>query len=184
MAKKIAKLNVGGAVASSGGKCFKKLAVNKPTEGLEYTLSNDGTYYICTGMGTATDTDIIIADEIDGIKVKHIGANAFSGCTSLVSITFSKYSTLIGGSAFSGCTNLKSIIIAHGIVAIPSNAFSGCTNLESVAIPYSCKRISDGAFSGCDKLKNVYYSSSAQNWYSIVIGDDNTALLTATRHCV
>lgn len=49
------------------------------TEGLEYSLSADGTYYICTGIGTATDTDIIIANEYKGLPVKEIAESAFHG---------------------------------------------------------------------------------------------------------
>ncbi len=31
-------------------------------EGLEYTLSSDGTYYSVTGIGTCTDTDVVIPE--------------------------------------------------------------------------------------------------------------------------
>ena len=49
-----------------------------PTEGLAYNLSADGTYYTCTGLGTATATNIVIASEIDGIPVTTIGRLAFT----------------------------------------------------------------------------------------------------------
>lgn len=48
------------------------------TVGLAYELSADGTYYICTGIGTATDTDIIIANEYKGLPVKAIANRAFA----------------------------------------------------------------------------------------------------------
>ena len=41
------------------------------TEGLEYTLSSDKTYYIVTGIGTASG-DIIIPDTHEGLPVKEI----------------------------------------------------------------------------------------------------------------
>ncbi len=58
-----------------------------PTVGLEYTLSEDGTYYIVTGIGTATEKDIVIADIYNDLPVTSIGWRAFEGCSSLTSIT-------------------------------------------------------------------------------------------------
>lgn len=80
-----------------------------PTEGLTYTLSNDGTYYTCTGIGIATDTDIVIANEIDGIPVTSIGNNAFRGRDSLTSIVIPNSVTSIGGYVFDSCSKLTSI---------------------------------------------------------------------------
>jgi hypothetical protein len=42
----------------------EEIACNTP--GIAYELSEDGSYYICTGIGEATDTDIAISNEIDG----------------------------------------------------------------------------------------------------------------------
>lgn len=62
--------------ASNASVHYKRIS----TVGLAYTLSSDGTYYICSGEGTATVTgapDIVIASYVNGIPVTEIGKNAF-----------------------------------------------------------------------------------------------------------
>lgn len=49
--------------SEQGGTEQEGTTTAEPTEGLEYTLSDDGTYYIVSGIGTATDTDIVIASD-------------------------------------------------------------------------------------------------------------------------
>ena len=70
------------------------------TQGLAYTLSSDGTYYIVSGMGTAVDTEIIIPSEHNGLPVVTIGDSAFNRCDTIISITIPDTITFIGGSAF------------------------------------------------------------------------------------
>ena len=55
--------------------------------GLEYTLSDKGTYYSVTGIGTCEDRDVIIPSTYSDKPVKSIGEGAFSGCSSLTSLT-------------------------------------------------------------------------------------------------
>ncbi len=80
----------------------------KGTDGLEYTLNTDGVSYSACGIGSATDTDIIIANTYNGLPVTSISIGAFSECSSLTSVTFGGNSqiTSIGDSAFSYCSNL------------------------------------------------------------------------------
>lgn len=49
--------------------CENSIHTNKvtATEGLNYTLSENGTFYTVSGIGTATGTKIVIASELDGI---------------------------------------------------------------------------------------------------------------------
>ena len=128
--------------------------VYTPTEGLSYSLSSDGTYYTCTGIGTATDTDIVIASEIDGIPVTSIISSAFRDCTSLTSVT-----------------------ILGNITDIDEDTFRGCNSLEKVIIPASVITIWDGAFEDCTSLTNITFEGTIAQWQSIMIysnWDSNT----------
>ena len=59
-----------------------------------------------------------------------IGTYAFSGCTSLKSVTFSNYITGIGDYAFNGCTSLEVVTLPDDLTSIGDHAFSGCTGLK------------------------------------------------------
>ena len=156
--KQFTKLNIGDTVASGGGRSIKRLSVEKAgSEGLAYTLSNDGTYYICSGIGTCTDTDLVIASEIDGVPVTSIGDRAFRNCTNLTSITIPDSVTSIGALAFGVCNKLTSISFGENsqLTSIGSHAFDGCANLTSIEIPDSVRIIGEFAFSECDNLTSI-----------------------------
>lgn len=118
----------------SNGKCLVCGCLEKiePTEGLEYSLSSDRTYFVVRGLGSATETDIIIPAELNGIPVTAIGNNAFD-YTSITSLSIPDSITLIGEDAFLNCSSLKSVTIGEGLSLISDNAFLGCS-IESVYI--------------------------------------------------
>lgn len=80
-----------------------------PTEGLEYSVKS--TYAVVKGLGTATDTDIVIADEYEGLPVTEIDYYAFYNCSRLTSVTIPDGITSIGNLAFFLCNSLESINI-------------------------------------------------------------------------
>ena len=104
------------------------------TMGLIYILSDDRTYYIVSNIGAATDAEIIIPPEHNGLPVTTIGEDAFAGCTSLTSITIPDGVTSIADSAFRDCSSLESIIIPDSVTSIGDSAFSGCSSLESIVV--------------------------------------------------
>ena len=126
-----------------------------PTEGLEYTLSDDKSSYFVSGIGTATDTDIVILSTYEGLPVTTIGDGAFSTCTSLMGVTIPDSVTTIGDSAFEGCDSLTSVTMGDSVTTIGDGAFSTCTSLTSVTIPDSVTSIGENAFSGCSSLESV-----------------------------
>ncbi len=69
--------------------------------------------------------------------------------------------TNIGNSAFSGCTSLTSISIPHSVTNIGNHALSGCTSLTNVTIPDSVTSIEGNAFAYCTSLKEVYFEGNA-----------------------
>ena len=91
-------------------------------------------------------------------SVTSIGNSAFSGCTSLASITIPDSVTSIGWSAFESCSGITSITISDGVTSIGDSAFSGCTSLTSITIPDSVTSIGLSAFFGCSGITSITIS--------------------------
>ena len=132
----------------------------RANEELQYSLNSDGTAYTVTGIGTCTDTEIIIPSEYNAKPVTRIGSDAFRGCKGLTSITIPDSATSIGDYAFLGCTGLTSVTIGNGVTSIGYCAFYGCTGLTSVTIPDSVTSIGNSAFEGCTGLTSVTIGNS------------------------
>ena len=75
--------------------------------------------------------------------------------------------TSIGSSAFSGCTSLTSVTIPDSVTSIGHSAFYNCTGLTSVTIPNSVTSIGQEAFFNCSNLKSVNYNGTKAQWKSI-----------------
>ena len=103
--------------------------------------------------------------------VTTIGDSAFSGCTSLESITIPEGVTTIENSAFFGCTSLKSVVIPEGVTTIGNSAFFGCTSLKSVVIPDGVTTIGLGAFQLCTSLKSIKIPDSVTTIERITFQD-------------
>ena len=163
------------------------------TEGLQYELNADETAYIVTGIGAAV-TDpliIIIPNYHQGLPVTSIGAEAFSGCTSLRYIRIPESVTSIGYDAFSNCTSLQGkvhnngkylgnntnpYLVLLGVVnkiattfAIPnttkiigSRAFYQCS-ITSITIPEGVTSIGNNAFLDCESLTSINIPSSVNS---------------------
>ncbi len=67
----------------------------KYSEGLEFTLNDDGKSYSVTGIGTCSDTDIVIPAVYNERPVTSIGNIAFYNCDGLTSITIPNSVTFI-----------------------------------------------------------------------------------------
>ncbi|MGN0474754.1 MAG: leucine-rich repeat protein, partial [Acutalibacteraceae bacterium] len=88
-------------------------------------------------------------------SVTSITASAFSGCSSLTSVTIPDSVTSIGNSAFSGCSSLTSVTIPDSVTSMGDWAFSSCSSLASVTIPDSVTSIESYAFCKCSSLMKV-----------------------------
>ena len=106
-----------------------------------YEICEDGTAVI-TGYNGAS-TDLVIPDEIDGIKVTAIKNNT---CHNITSIVLPDSIESIGRHAFSHCATLKSIDIGDGVTSIGEYAFYKCYSLEEIIIGKSLKQIEKEAF--------------------------------------
>jgi len=105
------------------------------TEGLLFTISSDEEYYVVSGMGTATETDVVIPSQYKGKPVTTVGGDAFNG------------------------KNITSITLKEGVKEIRAKAFMNCTSLESVIIPSTVTNIGTQAFFNTKSLKTLYYDA-------------------------
>ena len=98
------------------------------TEGLNYKLLDDGSGYVVTGIGVATDTNIVIPSIINDKPVTSIDEYAFYECSSLTSVVIPDSVTSIGNVAFFNCSSLTSIKIGNSVTSIGYSAFSYCSS--------------------------------------------------------
>ena len=91
-----------------------------------------------------------------------IGANAFSWCDSLTSVTIPDSVTTIGDYAFSDCYRLTSVTIPDSVKTIGNGAFAVCESLTSVTIGDSVTTIGEYAFVYCDNLTSVTIPDSVK----------------------
>lgn len=147
------------------------------TEGLEYTLNEDGESYSVTGIGTATDTTIVIASTYEEKPVTAIGDMAFVGinmnngepsiCANIVKIIIPDCVVSIGTYAFAYCSSLENVNIPNGVTNIGFGAFGMCSSLKSVNIPETVISIEDQAFYSCKALTSINVSGTNSKYCSI-----------------
>ena len=143
-------------------RCFDE----KASEGLRYTLSNDGTYY-SVSKGTCTDMHVVIPSTYENKPVKEIEFNAFSNCDFLQSIVIPDSVQFLRGYAFSDCDSLQSVTIGNGVQSVAHSAFESCDVLQSAIIGNNVLSIGSNAFYGCQSLQSVAIGNSVQE-----IGED------------
>lgn len=102
------------------------------SEGIEYELDEKSNTYTVTGIGTFSDTDLVIPYTHNDLPVTSIGRYAFFNCDSLTSIIIPNSVTTIGWGAFESCSVLTSITIPDGVISISYDAFSQCDSITSV----------------------------------------------------
>ena len=104
------------------------------SQGLAYTVNDDGKTCTITGIGTCADTNLFIGGYIDGYKVTAIGDRAFKSCSKFTSVTIGSSVITIGAWTFSYCSNFTSITIPNSVTSIGSGAFARSEKLTSVYI--------------------------------------------------
>ena len=137
------------------------------SEGLAYTLNDDGESYSVTGIGTCTDTEIVIPSLYNSLPVTSIGDHAFEGCTSLTNIIIPDGITSIGMYALSSCGSLTSVVIPDSVTSIGDHAFFSSYSLASVVIGDSVTNIDMFAFCLCLSLSRITVSENNDVYKSV-----------------
>ncbi|MBO5312973.1 MAG: leucine-rich repeat domain-containing protein [Clostridia bacterium] len=122
-----------------------------PSVGLEFRLN--GNAYKVAGIGTCTDTNIVIPYTHNNKPVTSIEDGAFHYCSS-ISVIIPDSVTSIGKWAFKA-SNFVSIMIPNSVTNIGEDAFNSCTSLTSITIPDSVTSINNYTFYDCDSLASI-----------------------------
>jgi hypothetical protein len=126
----------------------------------ELTLSNDGTYYIVSSIGTETGINVIIPNDINGIPIKTISTIK---STTIKKLTLGEYLTYSKGK-LNGISNLETfIILANNFEFSASYTFENHSHLKVVEMPNvtSIPKLSSyNPFFGCTKLAEIVVPDS------------------------
>lgn len=152
-------------VCECGEKATESIEKLKESEGLEFALNEDGSSYSVIGIGTCTDSALIIPSMYNGLPVTNISENAFKENTTIVSIMTGMSVTNIDRYAFYECTSLKTLILSDPLVSIQEYAFMNCFALADLIGGKGFKDFPLSAFYFCNfsnieaDKENPYYSS-------------------------
>ena len=134
--------------------------------GLKFISNGDGTCYV-SGIGSCTDTEIVIPSVYNGERVTSIGDSAFALCYRLTSVTIGDSVTSIGNYAFYDCSKLTSITVGsnHPNYASVDGVLFNKAKTElichpagkagSYTIPDSVTSIGAYAFRDCTGLTSI-----------------------------
>ena len=136
------------------------------TAGLAYEKPNYySNYYVVVGIGTATDSEIVIPAQHAGEPVTKIAKEAFYGNDKITSVIAPSI-TEIEQDAFYYCDKLQTVEF-NSIQEIGQTAFKDCKKLNKITLPKTQLKIGRNAFEG-----TAYYNSE-KNWKnkSLYIGE-------------
>ncbi|MGN0818006.1 MAG: leucine-rich repeat domain-containing protein, partial [Candidatus Coproplasma sp.] len=152
-----------------------------------YTLSEDGTYYILSGISgnkrALKEYDIPSTYGEDNLPVKVIGDEAFFG-SSLRLVTIPDSVETIGIRAFMSC-DMTRVEIPQSVTEICYAAFADCTDLREITVPESVTSLGERAFSNCSSLEKAYLKCNVTDLkrkvLSNVIGEGGSDTYTHTQ---
>lgn len=150
---------------------------NEYSESLKYTVIDDTTCRV-SGIGTCTDTDIVIPSTApDGRQVVEIGDRAFNNNTAITSVDIPDSVTSIGDYAFYRCTGLTSVTIGNSVTSIGDWAFNGCIGLTSITVDENntIYKSIDGNLYTKDGKTLIQYAIGKEDT-SFIIPDDVTSI--------
>ena len=199
------KVDSGQHTIENSGWCSVCQQALLPTQGIEYEISEDGTYAeVISYTGTSTKVNIastynnlpvisiadyaFMASSIEMLIIPDgvisIGVSAFRACANLKSISIPNSVISIGDGAFYGCSSLTSAIRLENIISIGASAFYQCSSLTNILIGNRITSIGDYAFFQCGLLECVVkegckYIGNSDNPYLCLLSAENAGITIA-----
>ena len=151
---------------------FGLIACTNDFSDLLFEQFPDGTYYVreCLSKGKK---EITVPSTYKGEAVTGIGEYAFSGCSSLTSITIPDSVMSIGRDAFYGCYNLQYNEYDNAYyLGNDNNPYlvlveAKLTDITSCTINENTKIVYNSAFFQCSSLTRINYNGSIDGWCEI-----------------
>ncbi len=144
------------------GICYIKLDPRCVKGGIYYIRSNEEAIVI-GALPTVESVNILSEFEFEDTSypVTSIGNSAFSGCSTLTSVTIPENVTSIGSSVFSDCSNLTSLTFnAENCSSCGSSNYPAFpSSIASLTIGEKVTKIPDYAFSGCSNLVSLTFNA-------------------------
>ena len=111
---------------------------------------------------TTVSPRIKIPDNINGVEVVELGAEAFKDNSFVQEIVLPDSITRICSEAFSGCLALKKITLGSNLNVLGDKAFYNCQSLKEITIDSALTNGNIGTytFSGCSALEKVTIEDS------------------------
>ena len=130
-------------------------------DGLNYKLDSETkTAILIPKTNGKYAGDIVVPGKIKGTdgaeySVVTLGAECFSACYNLSSITIPSTVTVIGVRCFKECGSLTSIVISSSVTSLGYECFYGCSSLVSIIIPSSVTSLDWSCFWDCKSLTSI-----------------------------
>lgn len=135
-------------------------------DGLNYKLDSETkTAILIPKTNGKYAGDIVVPGKIKGTdgaeySVVTLGAECFSACYNLSSITIPSTVTVIGVRCFKECGSLTSIVIPSSVSSLGEGCFKNCSSLTSINIPSSVTSLGYECFYGCSSLTSITIPAS------------------------
>ena len=151
---------------SAGETTIQAISPDGATAQCLVKVISDGTesdFIIIDGLITGyrgSEKEIVIPDEINGVKVEGIADKAFYNNDNIISVVMPEGLKTIGKMAFADCGNLSLVEFNSDLESIGENAFYNCGTLKSVSLPEGLKSMERGVFEMCEQLMYADIPSS------------------------
>ena len=147
-------------VCTGCGEYSPNIVVTQGLKFTEITENNEVVGYELSGIGSVTDTEIVIPKTYNGKPVTSLRMGVFYDCSNLMNITIPNSVMNIGDFAFHHCSNLTNISIPSSVIRIGHGAFVGCNCLTSIMISSGVTSIGSFAFVDCSSLTSITIPNS------------------------